>query len=674
VGVLGVVLPRETLDDVEEKPLLTELALDLARALRQMENAQAFRQLERRKEQYTRIVANAHDAMALIGPDSVYLEVNPAYEALIGRPAAEIVGHSVTEVLEASPPARSLEARVRACLAGETLRSESLQEIPRTGERFLSSVYSPCMDVDGSVSAVAVCVRDITERKRAEAELMEREERYRSLFYHDAAVKLLVDPETGQVLDANPAALEFYGRTADELCGALFDSITDRSPAQAKRHLDRVRNVTCLRFEDRHRLTGGTVRDVEVFSSRITVRGQEVLHLTVHDVTENRKLQEQMRQVQKLESVGRLAGSVAHDFNNLLMGIMGYTDLCRDELEPEHPVQEWLNEITAEAERSAALTRQLLAFARQQPVTPEVLDLNAAVGNMLKMLGRLIGENIDTRWMPADELWLVRMDPSQVDQVLANLCVNARDAIAGVGTVTIETANAMVDEAYCSDHVEAVPGPYVVLVVSDDGCGMAPEVRKRLFEPFFTTKSAGQGTGLGLATVHGIVKQNNGFINVYSEPGRGTTFRIYLPRFEGDAAVAGEDSSPVSAPDAFMGETTVLLVEDERSVRVTICLFLEEMGCRVIVADAPDLALRRVEEGGERIDLLVTDVVMPGMSGRDLAVELAGRFPAMKCLFVSGYTAVTIAQQEMLDEGAEFLSKPFTKEQLVDRVRRLLGP
>jgi PAS domain S-box-containing protein len=530
------------------------------------------------------------------------------------------------------------------------------------------------MDVDGSVSAVAVCVRDITERKRAEAELMEREERYRSLFYHDAAVKLLVDPETGQVLDANPAALEFYGRTADELCGALFDSITDRSPAQAKRHLDRVRNVTCLRFEDRHRLTGGTVRDVEVFSSRITVRGQEVLHLTVHDVTENRKLQEQMRQVQKLESVGRLAGSVAHDFNNLLMGIMGYTDLCRDELEPEHPVQEWLNEITAEAERSAALTRQLLAFARQQPVTPEVLDLNAAVGNMLKMLGRLIGENIDTRWMPADELWLVRMDPSQVDQVLANLCVNARDAIAGVGTVTIETANAMVDEAYCSDHVEAVPGPYVVLVVSDDGCGMAPEVRKRLFEPFFTTKSAGQGTGLGLATVHGIVKQNNGFINVYSEPGRGTTFRIYLPRFEGDAAVAGEDSSPVSAPDAFMGETTVLLVEDERSVRVTICLFLEEMGCRVIVADAPDLALRRVEEGGERIDLLVTDVVMPGMSGRDLAVELAGRFPAMKCLFVSGYTAVTIAQQEMLDEGAEFLSKPFTKEQLVDRVRRLLGP
>jgi CheY-like chemotaxis protein len=266
------------------------------------------------------------------------------------------------------------------------------------------------------------------------------------------------------------------------------------------------------------------------------------------------------------------------------------------------------------------------------------------------------------------------MDPSQVDQVLANLCVNARDAIAGVGTVTIETANAMVDEAYCSDHVEAVPGPYVVLVVSDDGCGMAPEVRKRLFEPFFTTKSAGQGTGLGLATVHGIVKQNNGFINVYSEPGRGTTFRIYLPRFEGDAAVAGEDSSPVSAPDAFMGETTVLLVEDERSVRVTICLFLEEMGCRVIVADAPDLALRRVEEGGERIDLLVTDVVMPGMSGRDLAVELAGRFPAMKCLFVSGYTAVTIAQQEMLDEGAEFLSKPFTKEQLVDRVRRLLGP
>jgi signal transduction histidine kinase len=397
--------------------------------------------------------------------------------------------------------------------------------------------------------------------------------------------------------------------------------------------------------------------------------GPRYVNVYARDITESEDLRSQLAQAQRMESVGRLAGGVAHDFNNLLMGIMGYADLCRDGIDANHPIREWLAEITHEAQRSANLTRQLLAFARKQTIAPKVLDLNEAVGDMLKMLRRLIGEDIDLAWQPCLEPWRVRLDPGQLDQILANLCVNARDAIGDVGKVTIGTANVTIDAEYCAGHIEARPGSYAVLAVSDDGCGMDRETLGNVFDPFFTTKAMGQGTGLGLATVYGIVKQNEGFINVYSEPGKGTTFRIYLPRFEGGTAAQEHTGK---TPGRRGGSETVLLVEDEKSVRVTTRLFLEDLGYTVLAAECPAEALRQAEDHGGLIHLLITDVVMPGMSGRDLAARVIEKHPGTKCLFISGYTANVIAHRGILDAGIEFLPKPFSRDQIARRVREIL--
>ncbi|MCX7006555.1 MAG: response regulator, partial [Kiritimatiellaeota bacterium] len=377
----------------------------------------------------------------------------------------------------------------------------------------------------------------------------------------------------------------------------------------------------------------------------------------------------QFTQAQKMESVGRLAGGVAHDFNNLLMGIMNYTQLCRDKIAPDHPIQEYLAEITHDSERSAEITRQLLAFARKQTIAPRVLDLNDAVARMLKLLRRLIGEDIKLAWRPGVDLRPVKLDPSQVDQILANLCVNSRDAIVGVGEITLETGSIAIDADYCARHPEAIPGAYVFLAVSDNGCGMDKETLAKVFEPFFTTKGLGKGTGLGLATVYGIVKQNNGFIYAYSEPGKGTTFKIYLPEIAAET-VATTVTGQVEAPRG-RGET-ILLVEDEKSLRVTCGLFLEALDYKVLTAETPGEALKMTDQHPGDIHLLLTDVVMPGMDGRQLSKRIGAVKPGVKILFMSGYTADVIAQRGVLDEGVQFLSKPFTRDDLARKVREVL--
>jgi len=320
--------------------------------------------------------------------------------------------------------------------------------------------------------------------------------------------------------------------------------------------------------------------------------------------------------------------------------------------------------------RSADLTRQLLAFARKQTIHPKVLDLNDTITGMLKMLRRLIGEDIELAWVPFHGPCEVLMDPSQLDQILANLCVNARDAIGGVGKITIETCLAALDEAYCAEHTECIPGDYVVLTVTDNGCGMDEATKDRLFEPFFTTKGAGRGTGLGLATVYGIVRQNNGCINVYSEPGKGTAFRIYLPRHK--AAVA--DASAETARPIPMGEgETVLVVEDEAAILRLCRIMLEELGYRVLAASTPGEAIRLATESGGRVDLLITDVIMPEMTGRDLAGQIAELCPGVKRLYMSGYTAEVIARHGVLNPGVSFVQKPFSKEDLAVKARKALG-
>ena len=327
-------------------------------------------------------------------------------------------------------------------------------------------------------------------------------------------------------------------------------------------------------------------------------------------------LQRQLQQAQKMESVGRLAGGVAHDFNNMLSAILGHAELAMMQYSPSEPLQDDLKAIKRAAQRSADLVRQLLAFARKQTVAPIILDFNATVSGMLKMLRRLIGEDIDLVWMPAAGLWPVKIDPSQIDQLLANLCVNARDAIAGVGKITIETENTAFDEAYCAVHPGFTCGEYVMLAMSDDGCGMNKEVLDHLFEPFFTTKEVGKGTGLGLATVYGIVKQNEGFINVYSEPDKGTTFKIYLPRFVGEAVVP----TAISKAETPKGHgEMVLLVEDEAVILNVGRTMLERLGYTVLTASTPGEALRQTEAHAAEIRLLITDVIMPEMNGRELA-------------------------------------------------------
>jgi len=384
---------------------------------------------------------------------------------------------------------------------------------------------------------------------------------------------------------------------------------------------------------------------------------------------ERRKLQDQIIQAQKLESVGRLAGGIAHDFNNMLVVILGHTELAMKRIDPTEPIHADLEEIQKAAQRSADLTHRLLGFARKQTAAPRILDLNRTVDGMLKMLRRLIGEDIDLAWLPGAGLWSVYIDPAQVDQVLANLCVNARDAIAGVGKVTIETHNAIFDETYCSDHAEVHPGEYVLLVVTDNGCGMDQATQSHLFEPFFTTKEIGHGTGLGLATVYGIVRQNNGFITLYSEPGQGTTIKVYLPRFAGGAI---EQTVERTAETPKGRGETVLLVEDEPLNLNVSRAMLEDLGYTVLTAATPGEALRQARAHAGGIQLLITDVVMPDMNGRDLANLLREIHPDLKCLFSSGYTADVIAHRGVLDEGVHFLQKPFTMKDLAIQVRKAL--
>ncbi len=519
---------------------------------------------------------------------------------------------------------------------------------------------------------LAVHCQNITARKQTEQELRDSEARFKAL--HNASFGGIAIHDKGVILECNQGLSEITGYTYAELIG--MNGLLLISDATRGKVLRNIETGYEKPYEAEGVRKDGATYPLRLEGRNIRYRGKEVRVVEFRDIHELREaerekesLEAQLRQAQKMESVGRLAGGIAHDFNNLLMGILGYAELCRDAIDADHPIQEWLTEIKYEAERSASLTRQLLAFARKQTIAPKVLDLNDAVGNMLKMLQRLIGEDIDLVWKPGAGLWPLKLDPSQVDQILANLCVNARDAIGGAGKVTIETGNATIDAAYCEECAEASPGDYVLLAVSDDGCGMDHETMKTIFEPFFTTKGVGEGTGLGLATVYGIVKQNKGFVNVYSEPGKGATFRIYLPRVAEE--VAGQESR--SDADSGLGGTeTILLVEDEKSIRLILDLCLKGLGYTVLVAESPEGALRLVAEHGDGIDLLLTDVVMPGMSGRDLAGKLAPDYPAMKVLYMSGYTADVIAHRGILNEGVHFLSKPVSRSELARKVRCIL--
>jgi len=523
------------------------------------------------------------------------------------------------------------------------------------------------------MGTVADQVAMVIARKKMEKALRVSEERNRLL--SDLTMEGIVIEKNNVVIDLNASMAKMLGVGHDELFNKQFSAY--------------------IHTDDRHLVDPKIVRDyIDPRTIRIVKKNGEDFFAefesltfrkdgdvwrvnAVRDITERKRseenqlqLRKQLIQAQKMESVGRLAGGVAHDFNNMLSVILGYTELALHDVTPGTRLADYLLQIFNAARHSADITRQLLAFARKQTIAPQILDFNDAVSSMLNMVRRLIGEDIDLVWLPTANLWSIKMDPSQLDQILANLCINARDAISGVGKITIETENIIFDEAYCAHHPGSIPGEYVLLAQSDNGCGIDKETLEHIYEPFFTTKQMGKGTGLGLATVYGIVKQNNGFINVYSELGRGTTFKIYLPRHRARTEPAAKTDAKQLA---VRGDETILLVEDEPAILALTKTMLVCLGYTVLSANTPTEAIRLAKSSIGQIQLLFTDVIMPEMNGRDLAGHIMSLHPHLKVLFMSGYTTNVIAQHGVLDHGVQFIEKPFSKKDLATKIRLVLN-
>ncbi len=911
-----VLMTVTTIKDDQGRPVSrVAQALDITQR-RQADQAQAEEAIQRKI-----LIEQSRDGIVILDQNGNIYEANKRFGEMLGYPPEELRRLHVWEWDTQLPRAQLLEM-IRA--VDETGDHFETRHRRRDGSYIDVEISTNGAMVDGRKLIFCVC-RDISRRKQVHEALRNSEALFRNLFERHAAVKLIIDPGTGAIIDANQAAADFYGWSRDQLKGMRLHEINPLSAEEIKAEIEKVRTRKRVHFEFRHRRADGSVRDVEVFSSMIEVKGKEILHSIVHDITDRnqaeaalrsseanlRKIQDllnatqrlaklggweydpqtrqmtwtdevyriyglpkncdhgpagrdmalyapedrkkiaeafqraldegepydlelqlinarrdkiwvrtigqverrdgqivrvfgnlmditerrgaqaererltaavnqvgdsifitdpegtiqyanpafetvtgysrqeaigqnprflksgkhppafyhnlwstissgrtwkgriinkrkdrtlyteavtispvrdptgkivnyvavkrditdhlrleaQLQQAQKMESVGRLAGGVAHDYNNILSVILGYTELALDRVAPSDPLRNDLEQIFKAAERSRDITRQLLAFARKQTIAPQILDLNATVESMLKIMRRLIGEDIDLAWLPGSGIWPVKMDPTQVDQILANLCVNARDAIAGVGKFTIETGTVILDKSYCENHAGSVPGEYVQLALSDDGCGMDKETLDNIFEPFFTTKELGKGTGLGLATVYGIVKQNNGFISVYSEPGNGTAFKIYLPRH----SQMPTDGMAETTEEISRGRgETVLVVEDDDSILQLTERILKNLGYTVLTARTPGKAMGIAEQHNGKIHLLITDVVMPEMNGRALAGQMQSLDPHLKCLFMSGYTADAIVHRGVLEKGLNFIQKPFSIKDLATIIRNVI--
>ncbi|MGA8538900.1 MAG: ATP-binding protein, partial [Terriglobales bacterium] len=520
--------------------------------------------------------------------------------------------------------------------------------------------------------AVALLICWFNAALRATQESLHRSEiNFRSLVMN-APYGICRCDALGILHDANPALVAMFGYdNAAELTGKHLGSLY----ADAQQWF-RTADYFHARKEFNNLTTEWVRKDglvmVARISGRLITNGKDEgsFEIFMEDITETRMLELQFRQAQKMEAIGRLAGGIAHDFNNLLMVISGYSEFLLERLGPDPRLRGPAQEISNATERATSLTRQLLAFSRKQMLTPKVLDLNEAVNENLKMLTRMIGEDIDLVMVPGPALGAMRADPSQIDQVIMNLAVNARDAMPQGGKLTIETANVTLDENFARTHAPLTAGDYVMLAISDTGVGMDSDTRSRIFEPFFTTKGA-KGTGLGLSTVYGIVKQSGGFIFVDSQPQRGTAFRAYFPRVDGkEDATAAE--VPLGLPRADRGNETILLVEDETNLRRLARQYLERQGYKILEAEDGAAALQIVDGHKGAIDLLLTDIIMPGMNGRELAAHITKLVPAIRVLYMSGYTENVVGHDGMLDAGVNLLQKPFSLPALKDRVREVL--
>ena len=618
-------------------------------------------------------------------PDGTVEYWNRASERVYGWPAAEAVGRHLADLIVPPP----LKDAFAACLAVGAQVTQSGEFLP-SGELRLQRQDGSPVDVWSMHTAICIEGRepllfcldvDLAERKEAEEALRESERNYREIYNATNDAIFIHDAGTGAILDVNDAMLQLFGFSREEaLRLGPNDSSLGVSPysaVEAAQWMAKAAAEGPQVFEWQARRKNGEVFWVEVALKCADLSGRRCVLAVVRDIGERKRNEEekaelaaQLQQAQRIESVGRLAGGVAHDFNNMLGVILGHTELALGRMSARHEARADLEAIQGAAQRSADLTRQLLAFARRQPITPRVLDLNQVVAGTLEMLRRLIGEDIQLGWRPQPDLWPVLVDPSQVDQIIANLCVNARDAIADIGRVTIETGNRTFTPADCEALPEVAPGPYVRLAVSDTGCGIDRDTLAHIFEPFFTTKAVGRGTGLGLATVYGAARQNGGFVDVDSEPGVGSTFAVYLPRCQGP-----REPGPTGAAARQAGrrDAVILVVEDEPSILDMTATMLGRHGYTVLTAGTPNEALRLARDHPGQLDLLITDVIMPEMNGRELAQRMTNLHPRLQCVYMSGYTADTIGRHGVLDEGVRYVQKPFTSSALLTTIAAALA-
>ena len=562
---------------------------------------------------------------------------------------------------------------------------EQEQEIIRTGEPIVdveiqeywkdrpptwaSVTKVPLHDAAGKIVGLFGISRDITERKKAEVALRESEERFRGLVEGSAAAIMIHDGNT--FLYTNPAGLEMTGYTAEELSRMSPMEIVhpDFREFVANRLAERVDGKDVPKhYEYQILKKSGEAVWIDFSGAVIDYNGKPAIIASSYDISDRKRLEEQLLQAQKMDSIGRLAGGIAHDYNNMLGIIIGYGDLLMNKMDNVEPAHRYVESIMSAAKHAADITRQLLAFARREMVSPSVLNPNKAIDLLRVMLQRLIGENIMLTFVPANDLWNIKIDQTQFDQILVNLATNARDAIEDIGVMTIETSNVSIDEDYARDHIDFSPGEYVVISFTDTGNGMSKETMEKIFEPFFTTKPKGQGTGLGLSTVYGIVKQNGGSVSVRSEIGTGTTFKIYLPRYRSKA----EEPEPAPVEQAIRGNETVLIVEDQAELLELSKDSLEGYGYKVLTASSPEEGILQCEGYHDEIHVLLTDVIMPVMNGKELRDKIRAMKPNIKTIFMSGYTADIIAHQGVLDQGVDFIQKPFKPHELAKKVHEVL--
>jgi len=662
---------RNHLENLVEK---RTAELKLANIKLQKEITERKRTMEALAESENRlraIVESEPECVMLVDSDGRLLEMNATGLNMIEADSLEQVGGKSLYSIILPEYRPAFKALVESVFRGKSGALE-FEIIGLKGtHRWLESHAVPLRDAKNEIIALLAVTRDITERKRTEKALRESEERYRRFIEQDLTGDYITTPD-GKLLFYNPAFARIFGFESVEEAMNYNVALLYPTPEAREEFLELLRKKKKIELYEMELRTRDRkpVYVIQNVIGTFNKKGELVeMRGYLFDITERKHLEEQFRQAQKMEAIGVLAGGVAHDFNNLLTVITGYCDLLLNRLATNNPLRKEVKQIKEAGERATSLTNQLLAFSRRQVVQPKVLNLNSVILSMDKMLRRLIGEDIVIKTSLDPNLGNVKVDPTQIEQIIMNLAVNARDAMPQGGRFTIETANIYLDETYTKQHVSVQTGPYVLLAISDNGIGMDAEMQARIFEPFFTTKGPGKGTGLGLSTVYGIVKQFAGNIWVYSEPGKGTTFKIYLPRVSEE--IESVKHRQVSA-ESLRGSETILLVEDEEMVRDLACEILQEYNYKVLVPSNAAEAISICEQNRNTIHLLLTDVVMPGMSGPQLSEKLKSLHPEIKVLYMSGYADNAIIHHGVLKPGTPFIQKPFSPQNLLKKIQQIL--